>query len=62
MAGTSKPIIEGASPFLTPQNIGKVVDTLTQMRGAALKLGQIISIQGPSSKVGTHQQLLIFNP
>ncbi|KAJ3350341.1 putative aarF domain-containing protein kinase 4 [Allomyces javanicus] len=45
MAGTSKPVIEGASPFLTPENVQRIVTTLTQMRGAALKLGQMISIQ-----------------
>ncbi|ORZ38394.1 ABC1 family-domain-containing protein [Catenaria anguillulae PL171] len=43
--GASTPVIDGASPFLTPDNVERIVRTLTQMRGAALKLGQMISIQ-----------------
>ena len=35
-----------SSPFLTPGNIERIVDTLCKVRGAALKLGQMISLQG----------------
>ena len=31
--------------ILSEDDLGKIVDTLCHMRGAALKLGQIISIQ-----------------
>lgn len=31
--------------FLSPQNAERIVDTLCKVRGAALKLGQILSIQ-----------------
>lgn len=31
--------------FLSPQNTERIVDTLCKVRGAALKLGQILSIQ-----------------
>ena len=34
------------NPFLTPANAERIVDTLCRVRGAALKLGQMISIQG----------------
>ncbi|KAI9142514.1 ABC1 family-domain-containing protein [Paraphysoderma sedebokerense] len=43
--GQSKPLIEGASPLLSEANIERIVAKLSEMRGAALKLGQIISIQ-----------------
>ncbi|KAH9382786.1 hypothetical protein HPB48_023348 [Haemaphysalis longicornis] len=33
------------NPFLTQANINRIVDTLCRVRGAALKLGQILSIQ-----------------
>lgn len=32
--------------FLTPANMDRLVSKLTRMRGAALKLGQMLSIQG----------------
>lgn len=32
--------------FLTPANMDRLVNKLTRMRGAALKLGQMLSIQG----------------
>lgn len=38
-----------ASPFLTDANINRIVTTLCRVRGAALKLGQMISIQGTAS-------------
>lgn len=34
------------SPFLTDANAERIVDTLCRVRGAALKLGQMLSIQG----------------
>ena len=34
------------SLLYTPQAIKTLVETLTKMRGAALKLGQMLSIQG----------------
>ncbi|GAA28956.2 aarF domain-containing kinase [Clonorchis sinensis] len=33
------------NPFLTDANLERIVDTLCRMRGAALKLGQMLSIQ-----------------
>ena len=36
------------NPFMTEANIERIVDTLCRVRGAALKLGQMISIQGHS--------------
>lgn len=34
------------SPFLSEANAERIVTTLCKMRGAALKLGQMLSIQG----------------
>ena len=34
------------SPFLTEANAERIVNTLCRVRGAALKLGQMLSIQG----------------
>jgi hypothetical protein len=36
------------SPYLSKANAERIVDTLCKVRGAALKLGQMISIQGKS--------------
>ena len=36
------------SPFLTEANATRIVNTLCKVRGAALKLGQMLSIQGKS--------------
>lgn len=36
----------GLSPYLSKANAERIVDTLCKVRGAALKLGQMISIQG----------------
>lgn len=38
-------VLGGDNPFLTQANINRIVDTLCRVRGAALKLGQILSIQ-----------------
>ena len=35
-----------ANPFLTEANAERIVNTLCRVRGAALKLGQMLSIQG----------------
>jgi predicted unusual protein kinase regulating ubiquinone biosynthesis (AarF/ABC1/UbiB family) len=37
---------EGSSIIMTEANIRRLVSKLVQMRGAALKLGQFMSIQG----------------
>ncbi|KAK7103810.1 atypical kinase COQ8B, mitochondrial-like [Littorina saxatilis] len=37
-----------ASPFLTEANVERIVNTLCRVRGAALKLGQMLSIQDNS--------------
>ncbi|KAL7752676.1 hypothetical protein RI367_001678 [Sorochytrium milnesiophthora] len=44
-AGGAKPLIDGSSPLLSEANISRLVHKLSEMRGAALKLGQMISIQ-----------------
>ena len=36
------------NPFFSPANVERIVSTLCRMRGAALKLGQMISLQGKS--------------
>jgi aarF domain-containing kinase len=38
-------IDETTSVFLTEENVERIVDTLCKVRGAALKLGQMLSIQ-----------------
>lgn len=37
---------ESGSLFLSANNVSRLVDKLSKMRGAALKLGQFMSIQG----------------
>ncbi|XP_028035462.1 atypical kinase COQ8B, mitochondrial [Bombyx mandarina] len=39
---------EAANSFLSPANAERIVDTLCKVRGAALKLGQLLSIQDES--------------
>ncbi|KAF9414460.1 hypothetical protein HW555_007657 [Spodoptera exigua] len=39
---------ESANAFLSPANAERIVDTLCKVRGAALKLGQLLSIQDDS--------------
>ena len=41
------------SLMLTPANVQRLVDKLSKMRGAALKLGQFLSIQGKSNSFDT---------
>jgi len=43
----------GKSLLLTEANIERIVSTLCKVRGAALKLGQMISLQGNSLNVGS---------
>lgn len=38
-------VLSADNPFLTEANISRIVDTLCKVRGAALKIGQILSIQ-----------------
>ena len=37
------------NPLLTEANVERIVNTLCTVRGAALKIGQIISLQGEES-------------
>ncbi|OXA60710.1 AarF domain-containing protein kinase 4 [Folsomia candida] len=51
--GLANPSTDGSSlldsnPFLTEANATRIVDTLCRVRGAALKIGQILSIQDNS--------------
>lgn len=34
------------NPFVTPANAERIVQTLCRVRGAALKIGQMLSLQG----------------
>lgn len=51
-----------SSPFLSEANAERIVSTLCKVRGAALKLGQMLSIQGewpclargPGGRAGLH--------
>lgn len=43
---SANPAENGGSLILTPANISRLVAKLSKMRGAALKLGQFMSIQG----------------
>lgn len=39
-------VSDAENPFMTEANAEKIVRTLCRVRGAALKLGQMLSIQG----------------
>ena len=43
---TAERVVGSSNPFLTPANAERIVQTLCRVRGAALKLGQMLSIQG----------------
>ena len=43
-----------SNPFLTEANMNKIVDTLCRVRGAALKLGQMLSLQGMLNYLKLH--------
>lgn len=45
-AGENKKGVLDSSPFLSEANAERIVRTLCKVRGAALKLGQMLSIQG----------------
>lgn len=45
-ADESKKGVLDSSPFLSEANAERIVRTLCKVRGAALKLGQMLSIQG----------------
>uniref|UniRef100_T1HC23 ABC1 domain-containing protein n=1 Tax=Rhodnius prolixus TaxID=13249 RepID=T1HC23_RHOPR len=47
---------EADNPFLTPANAERIVNTLCKVRGAALKIGQILSIQDNNVISPTLQQ------
>uniref|UniRef100_A0A8C6K5J1 Atypical kinase COQ8A, mitochondrial n=1 Tax=Nothobranchius furzeri TaxID=105023 RepID=A0A8C6K5J1_NOTFU len=46
MNGENKKAVLDSSPFLSEANAERIVRTLCKVRGAALKLGQMLSIQG----------------
>ena len=46
--------------MMTEANIKRLVSKLTEMRGAALKLGQFMSIQG-QSRTTVHRDLLLMS-
>lgn len=41
------------SPLLSDANAERIVNTLCKVRGAALKIGQMLSIQGANSNMST---------
>lgn len=45
VTGNDKGVLD-SNPFLTEANAERIVNTLCRVRGAALKLGQMLSIQG----------------
>lgn len=45
-----------SSPFLSEANAERIVRTLCKVRGAALKLGQMLSIQGECGRRGAGQR------
>lgn len=46
------------SPFLSEANAERIVSTLCKVRGAALKIGQMLSIQGTRCNTGCTQNAL----
>lgn len=44
------------SPLLSEANAERIVDTLCKVRGAALKIGQMLSIQGTHCSNGITEQ------
>ena len=43
---SGEPSALGRNPLLTDANIERIINTLCKVRGAALKLGQMISLTG----------------
>ena len=52
-AGDKKAVLD-SSPFLSEANAERIVRTLCKVRGAALKLGQMLSIQGEITSTHAH--------
>ncbi len=48
LMGDAAPALLESNPFLTEANAERIVNTLCKVRGAALKLGQMMSIQDNS--------------
>lgn len=48
------------SPLLSEANAERIVNTLCKVRGAALKIGQMLSIQGANSDMGTAAALFAY--
>ncbi|KAA0189752.1 ABC domain containing protein kinase [Fasciolopsis buskii] len=48
LTGSMDAVLGPDNPFLSEANLQRIVDTLCRMRGAALKLGQMLSIQDDS--------------
>lgn len=46
LPSSGKKAVMDSSPFLSEANAERIVRTLCKVRGAALKLGQMLSIQG----------------
>jgi aarF domain-containing kinase len=51
----------GGSLFMSEANVSRLVDKLSRMRGAALKLGQFLSIQGNHALLINHHVYLTLN-
>lgn len=52
--GSMDAVLGPDNPFLSEANLQRIVDTLCRMRGAALKLGQMLSIQGKDKSTSYH--------
>lgn len=52
-AGNKKSVLD-SNPFVSEANAERIVRTLCKVRGAALKLGQMLSIQGERSLVSSN--------
>lgn len=57
LEGDGKKGVLDSSPFLSEANAERIVRTLCKVRGAALKLGQMLSIQG-LQQIHTHEKKL----
>ena len=56
---SGSPSLVPGSPLLTEANVERVVNTLCTVRGAALKIGQMISLQG---ELDTYRPNTLNNP
>ena len=50
-----------SSLFMSEANVSRLVDKLSRMRGAALKLGQFLSIQGNYTSLINHHVYLTLD-